>query len=150
MTDQKKVLRSQSLPEMRDHPLRYDLSNEMHARPFEKLSPPMQVSFYAMTTGEGTEGRDLDHLRSLCVRAGIHPPGDHASYFSGDFGAFRIRWERHMEFTTYTVMRQGRVEDPFQENPVDFVPPEWLEKLPGDRLVAAHLCFLGRGCGGSG
>ncbi|RED45045.1 DUF3422 family protein [Aestuariispira insulae] len=142
MNDQKKTLRTSLPPEIRDHPLRYDLSNEMHARPFEKLSPPMQISYYSMTTGEGNVGKDLKHLRLLCERLGVNPPAENASYFRADFGAFRLRWERHTEFTTYTFMRQANHGEPFQENPVDFVPPEWLESLPGDRMVGAHLCFL--------
>lgn len=142
MTEQKNVLRTNGIPDVEDHPLRYDLTNELHARPFEPLSAPEQITYYAMTTGEGVANRDREHVCRLCERYGLHPPAPNANHFSADFGDFRLRWERHTEFSTYTIMRNSRVSNPFVEVPVSFVPGEWVENLPGQRLVALHICIL--------
>lgn len=126
-----------------DFPDRYVLANELHARPFEKLTPPEQASYYAMLTGEGNKQTDLNHLKLLCDRFGVDFPAGDVSYFSADFGTFRLRWERHTEFTGYTFLRQGNFAEPFEEPPINFVPKDWLKALPGQRLVAVHLAILG-------
>lgn len=142
MTEQKNILRPNGIPEMDEHPLRYDLTNELHARPFEPLSAPEQITYYAMTTGEGVADRDREHVCRLCERYGLHPPAPNANHFSADFGEFRLRWERHTEFSTYAIMRSNMVTGPFMEMPVAFVPGEWLDGLPGQRLVALHIVVL--------
>jgi len=128
---------------LKDYEGRYVLANELHARPFEKLSPPEKATYYAMLTGEGSHQKDLQHLKLLCDRFGVIFPADEVSYFSADFGTFRMRWERHTEFTSYTFLRQGDYLEPFAEMPVDYIPQDWLQDLPGERLVAVHLAILG-------
>ncbi|WP_259781444.1 DUF3422 family protein [Aestuariispira ectoiniformans] len=142
MTEQKNILRTNGIPDVEDHPLRYDLTNELHARPFEPLSAPEQITYYAMTTGEGVANRDREHVCRLCERYGLHPPAANASHFSADFGEFRLRWERHTEFSTYAIMRSLNVTSPFMETPVSYAPSEWIEAMPGQRLVALHIVFL--------
>lgn len=144
MTEQKNLLRTNGIPEVEDHPLRYDLTNELHARPFEPLNAPEQITYYAMTTGEGVADKDRAHICRLCERYGMHPPAPNANHFSADFGEFRLRWERHTEFSTYAIMRNSRVTSPFLEMPISFIPGEWVEGLPGQRLVALHIVFLSK------
>lgn len=132
----------------KDHPLRYELANELHARPFEALSPPLRVTHLALLSGEGTAGKDRDHLEALCRRFGVNPPQAGANHFSGDFGKFRLKWERHTEFTTYTVFVSsgGPKGDAFGfDRPASGeVPKEWLDGLLGERLVAVNLTMLPR------
>src|SRR4051794_28684642 len=59
---------------LRNHPLRHLLTNELHARPFAALSPPERVSFLALHTGEDGAGDDHISLVRLCERYGIPPP----------------------------------------------------------------------------
>ncbi|MBP5858502.1 DUF3422 domain-containing protein [Marivibrio halodurans] len=127
-----------------EHPLRYQLSNELHARPFEELTAPADIVLYAMVTGEGTAGDDRAHLTRLCDRFGINPPMAGANFFSADFGAFRLRWERHSEFTGYTVIRPRTGGAPFAEPAGNALPADWFEGLPGELLVATHLVLLSR------
>ena len=39
---------------IQDHPLRYELANELHARPFPSLDAPGRVAYLAFT--QNTEG----------------------------------------------------------------------------------------------
>ena len=45
-----------------DHPLRLEMTNEMHARPFPSLNAPSSVAFLALMhpTKAATRDRDLD------------------------------------------------------------------------------------------
>lgn len=127
-----------------EHPDRYGLSNELHARPFEELAAPIDVALYAMVTGEGTAGDDREHLAQLCERFGVNPPADGANFFTADFGAFRLRWERHSEFTSYTVIRPREKQEPFSSPAGETLPADWFSGLPGELLVATQLTLLHR------
>ena len=121
-----------------DHPLRSALHGEVHARPFTPIFPPERVSHVAMLSGEEGAAEDRAHLSRLCQRFGVPVPGD-GSYLYHDFGPFRLKWERHTEFSTYTFFHHGRFAAPFEEPAVAMVPEDWLEGLPGQRLVAVHV-----------
>lgn len=69
------------MPPITDHPLRYELANELHARPFPTMAAPCTAVFIAIKQPEEAVGRDrtLDaaHLIELLDRHGAaHPkPG---------------------------------------------------------------------------
>lgn len=122
-----------------EHPQRRRLHDEVHARPYELLQAPVRASHLALRVGEGAGAAGREHLDALCARLGVTPPEEDATYFSQDFGPFRLRWERHTEFYTYTVLRTDPFDDPFAETALELLPGDWLEALPGELLVAAHL-----------
>ncbi len=124
-----------------EHPLRRQLADEVHARPYEALRPPVRASHLAVATGESAYGADRAHVEALCRRCGIDPPASGAIFFSADFGDFRLRWERHTEFSTYTFYRRGPFDTPFSGNASDLAPPDWLAALPGKVLVAVHAAL---------
>ncbi|MEE8334564.1 MAG: DUF3422 domain-containing protein [Alphaproteobacteria bacterium] len=123
----------------RDHPLRYALTNELHARPFTELVAPEQVSHFGMLSPESEIAAERVHLLALCQRYGIAELPAGATHFAADFGVFRLKWERHSEFSTYTFFHRGAVAEPFAETASARVPRDWLDGLPGARLVAAHV-----------
>jgi len=125
--------------QFREHSLRLALVNEVHARPFERLKAPVRASHLALLSGEGERAQDRQHLADLCRQHGLPVPDENANHYSGDFGNFRCRWERHTEFTTYTFFRDEPFDHPFDDPPINRVPPEWLETVPGELLVACHL-----------
>lgn len=122
-----------------DHPLRAPLTNEVHARPFAALRTPERISHIAMLTGEGGSETDRAHLERLCRAFGAQPPPAGASHSIHDLGAFRLKWERHTEFCSWTVFEQGPFATPFAEPAVRLLPADWLAALPGSRLVAIHV-----------
>ena len=122
-----------------DHPLRAALIEEVHARPFAALEPPEQASHLALVSGEDGAAADFAHLVHLCQRYGLSSPIEGSKHFTGDFGTFRLKWERHGEFCTYTFFCHSSFEQPFSNPAISTVPRDWLEALPGKRLVAVHV-----------
>ena len=122
-----------------DHPLRSALIEEVHARPFAALEPPVQASHLALVSGEYGAAADFAHLVRLCQRYGLSPPTEGSKHFACDFGTFRLKWERHGEFCTYTFFCPSSGEQPFSSAAILTVPRDWLEALPGERLVAIHV-----------
>ncbi len=126
---------------IRAHPLREELMLEVHARPFEPLTAPARGSHLAVMTETVDDAEVLAHLGQLCARYGapIPPPG--AKFYSQDLGPFRLRWEQHTEFATYTFIRMGAFKDPFADAVITLVPFDWLEGLPGHTLAAVHFAL---------
>ncbi len=123
-----------------DHPQRPILAREVHARPFAPLTAPERATHIAMLTGDAEAERDRAHLVLLCRRFGVAAPAE-TNHALVDVGAFRLKWERHGEFCTWTFLVRGRFDDPFESPALAAVPADWLAGLPGQRLVATHLAL---------
>ena len=127
-----------------EHPLRNELDQEFHARPFERLEPPCLISHLALLSGAGAEAIERDHaqITRLCIHYGVTPPAPGAVHLSVDCGLFRLKWERHSEFSAYTFIRpveQG--EEWFAAPPITLPPATWRSGLDGKLLVATHLAL---------
>jgi len=120
-----------------EHPERRALAGEVHARPYEPLSTPVRASRLVMV-GASPEA-ERAHLALLLASHGAEPPGDGAGYFLRDLGGFRLRWERHSEFSTYTVLRDDPFAAPFAACALDLLPADWLEALPGALMTGVHV-----------
>ena len=131
------------MPPLEDHPLRYALSNELHARPFPSLKTPCRAVFLAIKQPGAAESRDrsLDraHLIDLLDRFGAAHPQPDATHFSGTIGRHELKWEQHTEFVTYTVFIKGLSERPFDASDFDVFPEEWLRNSPGRRVTSALI-----------
>jgi len=131
------------MSKFQDHPLRYQMANELHARPYPTLSAPCHAVYLALKKPLDAANRDRmqdrDHLLDLLDRFGAaHPPPD-ATHFFCDLGPFRLKWELHTEFTTYTVFADGLQERPFDPAAFDVFPADWLAGIPGKRLTSALI-----------
>jgi uncharacterized membrane-anchored protein len=122
-----------------DHPLRAALTNEVHARPFATLRTPARITHVAMLSGEGGFAADRAHLDRLLTAFGRPLPAADANHVFQDCGAFRLKWERHTEFCTWTVIGDGVAASPFAAPAVESLPADWLVAVPGSRLVAIHV-----------
>ncbi len=125
------------------HPQRVELNDEVHARPPEALVPPCSISYLALIPPEGAPGEQtLDAVRDLIRRVGGPEPAAGASHYSTDLGAFRLKWERHTEFSRFMVIVPGVGPEPFARTAIDAVPPDWVAALPGRVIVAAHAALV--------
>lgn len=125
-----------------EHPARFALTNELHARPFPAVNPPEQVLHFALLLGEQQGDADFAHLLTLCRRFGIAPPETGAKHYFADFGSFRLKWERHAEFATFTVFRDGVAGEPFAETAARNLPADWLQSAPGELIVATQIAVM--------
>lgn len=134
---------TQPVAAMPDHPLRYELSNELHARPFPTLQAPCQALFLAIKPAKDAAKRDRAadraHLLALLDRFGATHPGPDATHYFGQLGRNRIKWESHTEFVTYTIFVDGVEERPFNPASFDVFPTDWLADAPGQRLTSALI-----------
>lgn len=135
---------SRELRLAREHPLRMALVNETHARPFLALVAPVRASHLAMMSGEGGVAADRAHLIALCERYGVGHPPDGANHYVAAFDGFTLKWERHTEFCTWTFLKSGAFVEPFAENAISLAPAEWVDSIPGERLVAIHAAMIER------
>ena len=123
-----------------DHPLRYDLVNELHARPFPVLTVPCSAAFIAIKEPEDNatrdRARDRAHLLDLLDRhATAHPKPD-ATHFSGPIGRSELKWESHTEFVTYSAFTPGLSARPFDPFDAEVFPEDWLLAAPGKRMAS--------------
>lgn len=123
----------------RYHPQRDALIAEAHARPATPLAPPMLATRLATLSGEDGADRDRAHMIALARRLGEAEPSPTARWAALDAGSWRLRWERHTEFSTWTCFRPATRAHPFAETALDLAPVDWVAALPGDVLVAANL-----------
>ncbi|MEM7775656.1 MAG: DUF3422 domain-containing protein [Pseudomonadota bacterium] len=122
-----------------DHEQRFQLNNEVHARPPESLIAPVRISFLAMFAA-GDRGEDRRHVRDLAEQHGLTPPGDGDVHYSADFGRFRLKWERHTEFSRIKVIVPGPSEtDLFRVPAALAISEEWLSGFPGRLMTATHV-----------
>ncbi len=127
---------------LNEHPLRESLVRELHARPYEMITAPARLSHIAvLQAGEGGDDGGHGHIAELCHRFEAPPPSGDSNHYSIDLGPFRLRWERHTEFSTYTFISAEAFTEPFAEPVIGRVPQDWLEALPGAVLAAVHLTF---------
>ncbi len=126
-----------------DHPLRYVLSNELHARPFPVVQAPSRAAYLAITPAENAAGRDREadraHLLDLLDRFGAAHPQPGATHYSGQLGRLTLKWESHTEFVTYTLFGSGVGERPFDAATFAFFPQDWLDGAPGLRITSALI-----------
>jgi uncharacterized membrane-anchored protein len=132
-----------------NHAMRVPLAAEIHSRPFMKLDAPELISHFAIyrnpDQGAGAPSGHSHHrtLNALCKHFGVSAPADEAKYFFHDFGRFRLKWECHTEFSTYTFAllpdQQYTTDEAFDHMPVTHLPQEWLLTLKGRLMVAAHV-----------
>lgn len=132
----------------RTHPQRVALHNEIHARPPEAMGAPLAISHMVMLTTAAERDASRGHLAALLREHHLPLPGADANHLRMDLGAFRVRWELHTEFVTWTFSRPVDVaalrgsEPPAGRDPV---PRQWLSALPGECLAAMHLWVLAQG-----
>ncbi|MBR7800975.1 DUF3422 family protein [Undibacterium fentianense] len=137
-----------------NHPQRVALATEIHSRPFLRLQAPELVSHLAVYS-ERQNAPDISlHeqqyvlLKNLCQHLGVSPPDQEAKYYYVDTSVFRLKWECHTEFATYTFAqtqsRADSLEQSLMHMPSTRIPQAWLHQLQGKVLVAAHLILDNR------
>ncbi|MCV6584903.1 MAG: DUF3422 domain-containing protein [Marinibacterium sp.] len=133
---------------LEDHPLRYTLANELHARPFPSMPAPASVVFLAIKRSDDAARRDRAgdraHLLALLDRYGAAHPSPDATHHFCQIGRHMLKWEQHTEFVTYTAIAQGAPARAFDPAGFDVFPQVWLAEAPGQRITSIMLQVLPR------
>lgn len=134
-------------PLPRDYPERFVLADEVHARPYEALETPELASYLAVLVEPGERAEEHAHLAALCERFGVAPPPESSSHFRGVFGAVRLKWERHGEFSAYTAFAHVGGQAPQPASALASLPADWVAAIPGRTIVAAEAALAAAGAG---
>ncbi|MBQ2260329.1 MAG: DUF3422 domain-containing protein [Loktanella sp.] len=131
------------MPPISDHPLRYAMANELHARPFPTVEAPSRAAYLAIKPASNAAGRDRAadraHLIALLDRFGAQHPQPDATHYFGTIGKHQLKWESHTEFVTFTIFSAGLAERPFDATTFDVFPDDWLSSAPGTRVTSALI-----------
>ena len=126
-----------------DHPLRNDMANELHARPFPTIKAPGRAAYLALKPAQNAATRDraaeMAHLVDLLNRFDAPLPDAQATHYFGQIGPHQLKWESHTEFVTYTILADGVAETPFDVATFDVFPQDWLAAAPGARVTSALI-----------
>lgn len=126
-----------------DHPLRFALVNELHARPFPALSAPCVAAYVAIKAPQDAQNRDRAadraHLLAILDRHGSPHPQPEATHFSGLVGRSELKWESHTEFVTYSAFTPGLPARPFDPAEMEVFPESWLDTAPGQRMASVLI-----------
>ena len=130
---------------MIDHPQRLALHNEVHARPPEPMQAPQVISRVVMWVDRVSAQTSRDHLAQLLRDHHLPAPDAHTNHVRMDLGSFRLRWELHTEFVSWTFMRPVSADVFAHGDPttaIQAVPQKWLMQLPGECLARLHVWLL--------
>jgi uncharacterized membrane-anchored protein len=126
-----------------EHEARPAILAELHARPFLPVESPRRVYHYAFAVNPEEAKADRAAIADLARARHVEAPARDARFHYFDFGDWRLRWERHTEFTTYSwstgidAAEPFRHPDPIASGEISFTPP-------GRLIVATQLCVVGR------
>ncbi len=127
------------------HPLRVALHNEIHARPPEAMAAPLALSHIVMFGDDAARAASRAHLAALLRDHHLPLPDAGSNHVRMELGGFRLRWELHTEFVTWTFSRPFEAAGFGEQEPVtavQAVPQDWLAALPGECLAALNLWVL--------
>lgn len=125
-----------------NHHQRLELNDEVHARPPDALVAPVRIAFLALFSADASKESVVAPITDLARRFGLKPPEATANHFSADLGPCRVTWERHTEFTRYSFIENSAGDPPFAKSVMRHLPQAWIDTLPGQVLVAAHLALV--------
>ena len=120
---------------------RLELHSELNATAQELVTIPAQLSHLVLLSDRQWIDQERKLLSELCEHYNITLPNCHENEFTANLGELQLRWERHTEYSTYTVYQSGSFAVPFGHPPIRCLPHEWLASLPGEILVATHIAL---------
>ena len=77
-------------------------------------------------------------LSKFLAHFDVPPPQKTVKHFTADVDDVRLRWERHTEYSRYTLARNGEPQDPFTQTPGDMIPDDWIDEITGYLLIGVQ------------
>ena len=128
-----------------DDPLRVVLHNEVHARPSARIRFPAFIVLVGVFNEGVSREQEWEHLKRL-------KPDVSFEEVQGNFvrlrlGAYTLKWERHTEFTRYSLVQTLPTEAVLQTPNPELLsqltlPDGWLASIPGRTFAAIELLML--------
>ena len=126
-----------------NHALRASLSEEMHVRRLPRFAAPCRLMQIVTVLGEKSGNLARDHIEALATTGELIVPiaGKYAVLV---FGSITLVWERHTEFASYTLLRDGATDAPFDPACFEPVLATILADMPGEIVRATQIAVVPR------
>ncbi len=130
-----------------DDPQRAALHNELHARPSARIRLPALIVYVAVLNEGVSREVECAHLNRLPGQAELKPAQLQDNFLSLRLNGLTVKWERHTEFSRYTVIQPLPAAALLGAREPDLmsglaVPPQWLAQLPGRTVAAVQMALL--------
>lgn len=129
-----------------DDPNRFLIHNEVHARPSARFSLPAMVIYLAVLNHKVSRNDEYAHLCRLPNQQDLPVDMMKGNFLRLQFADYSIKWERHTEFTCYTIVQPLDGKAQLVSNPDIFsnlkLPKKWLQTVPGNTIAAIKLAML--------
>ena len=138
-----------------DDPLRSTLHNELHARPTARIRLPALIVYVAMLNEGISREQECAHMRLLPGQQDLALESLNANFLRMRFEGYTVKWERHTEFTRYSIVQPLPSNDLLNKQTnasqaaaeADLmahlaVPAEWLRTLPGRTVAAIQMVMI--------
>jgi uncharacterized membrane-anchored protein len=136
-----------TVAQLEEHPLRQRLDAEFHARPPIPLEGPVLVSHLVFKHRRDTVERERENLARITQSTVCHAIESSDAHLFVDAGSYRLHWELHTEFSSYTFFRPlvaGADLTP-DATAFDATHPEWMGAIPGRLVAATHVELRAKG-----
>jgi uncharacterized membrane-anchored protein len=131
-----------------EHAQRRQLNDEVHARPPDSMVTPCSVTYLVrIPAGEDTESMPAEVLADLLQRYGMRLRDPNTKHFATRLDGTRLRWERHTEYTRYTLVDESVEGAPFARDERTVLPADWLQTLRGEVIVAVKTWIVAQAPG---
>ena len=126
------------------------LHNEIHTRPSATFKLPALVVYVAVLNAEVSISDECQHLRSLIGHADLNIEKLKGSFLQLQCDHFKVIWERHTEFTRYTIIQalpgNAHWGSQLPELAIHVATGvDWLKNIPGKTITAIQLAMLNEG-----
>ncbi len=126
------------------------LHNEIHTRPSATFKLPALIVYVAVLNQGLDQAAEWVHLLELPSSVALKPEMLRGNFLQLPCGDYKVIWERHTEFTRYTIVQplpdHARWGSQLPElSPYVATGTEWLRNIPGQTITAIHLAILNEG-----
>lgn len=128
-------------------PQRILLHNEVHSRPSQRIHLPALVVRVAVLSNTITLEEEFEHLRKLPGQENLLITEMKSNFLQLQLQGYTLRWERHTEFTSYTLVQHLPQVAQLDETDPELllllsVPKNWLAGIPGQTFAAIKLAMV--------
>ncbi|EAR60450.1 DUF3422 domain-containing protein [Neptuniibacter caesariensis] len=118
---------------MQSHPLRDQITSEVHSRPFQPFKAPLGLLHIAATCASDDRDALNEGLAKLLATLKIDAPAKKSGFFFASSEEYGVRYEPHNEFYTLTLYQYGSAS-------IDTIATLW-QPLPGELLSGVEIYF---------
>lgn len=126
------------------------LHNEIHTRPSANIELPALIFYVAVINANVTVQDELQHLQQLPSQSDLPIEKLRTNFCQLQFSTHTLIWERHTEFTRYTLIQKLPNEVLWGQTFPDLSPSvavdsDWIRSIPGRTITAIQLAILTQG-----